>query len=308
MMKWLTAIITVVLVGVGSLFFYREPLIEAVSARYYTSSCDQPTTYKIGSVDSRFGLTTEEFSSYVSEAESIWESASGENVFAYDPEAKLKVNLVYDERQTLNNQVNQLEEKIEGNKQTLDSEIEQYKRESENLRKRIDDLNQRISHWNSQGGAPEDEYNKLIQEQNEVKEETARLNAKAESLNISTEEFNNQVGELNESINRFNEALAQKPEEGIYDPLKNSIDIYFVNNKDEMVHTLAHELGHALGVDHNNSKDSIMYPYSTQTITLSAEDIQSLKAVCEKKPFHENAVRNISLFIQDTIRAYTPVK
>ena len=56
-----------------------------------------------------------------------------------------------------------------------------------------------------------------------------------------------------------------KPEEGIYDPANQRIEVYFNINRSEMVHTIAHEFGHALDLPHNDNRLSIMFPYSTQT-------------------------------------------
>ncbi|EKQ10421.1 putative Zn-dependent protease [Lacticaseibacillus casei A2-362] len=40
-----------------------------------------------------------------------------------------------------------------------------------------------------------------------------------------------------------------------------------------------HELGHALGLDHSQSKASVMYPITQGVSQLSAGDIAGLKAI-----------------------------
>ena len=103
----------------------------------------------------------------------------------------------------------------------------------------------------------------------------------AATLNQSTSSYNIQISDLNDKISSFNSVLRQKPEEGVYRYRENSIDIYFMSSKDELIHTLAHELGHALGISHNDNKQSIMFAYSTKETTISEEDIAALHKQCK---------------------------
>jgi predicted Zn-dependent protease len=96
------------------------------------------------------------------------------------------------------------------------------------------------------------------------------------------------VGKLNNVISNFNEDISKKPEEGIYMGDQNRIEIYFNNNQQELLHTLTHELGHALGLAHvNDNPQAIMYPYTTKTIILSTQDVAELNEVCREKSILE---------------------
>ncbi len=78
--------------------------------------------------------------------------------------------------------------------------------------------------------------------------------------------------------------MKYKPEEGIYISDENGrrIIIYFNISKNELVHTLAHEMGHALGIGHINSTTSIMYSRTTEILSLSNDDLTALSTVCRK--------------------------
>ncbi len=284
-------------------YFYKFIYLNTNSF-FYWSACDKPIRYALGVVDERFNLSEDEFLSDTAGAASIWNNTLGKTLFLYDPQGELTINLVFDQRQSLTNDISQLENQIKTGKNSLDPQISEYEKLAEDFKKRISDLNARIDFWNSQGGAPKDEYEKLTKEQSGLKEEADRLNAMAKSLNLSTKEYNTKVGTLNQTVKSFNEVISQKPEEGLYRGKENSIDIYFNINNDELVHTLAHELGHAIGLDHNANSESIMYPYTTQVLVPSMDDAEQLKKICQKHTVVAFAINRFMLNLQQLIAQY----
>ncbi|MBI2330189.1 matrixin family metalloprotease [Candidatus Daviesbacteria bacterium] len=278
------------------------PFFQAKFTQYFTySTCDKPTPYKIGIVDPRFGVTKKEFLSDTKQAVKIWNQAQGKELFTYEDSGKtlLTVNLIFDQRAALSNRINNLGGQVTKQKQSLQSNIDSYRQQAADFEKKladfnteVDALNRQIKTWNQKGGAPPEEYDKLVQTQNDLKKEQESLQAEADNLNriakdlnLTTQNYNVEVDKLNNTISSFNQALTQKPEEGLYDPNTNTISIYLSDDHDELIHTLAHEFGHTLGIKHNSNQKSIMYPFSTQTITLSADDLSSLKAICSVRYF-----------------------
>lgn len=109
----------------------------------------------------------------------------------------------------------------------------------------------------------------------------------AQSLNRSSDEYNNQATELNQTISTYNSALSERPEEGIYKGVENRIEIYLYLNKPELIHTLAHEFGHALGIGHVNNPNAIMYAKTSQKVILTSEDVNELQDVCRERSILE---------------------
>lgn len=283
-MKKLVSILTVVTLFMLG-YIYKDFILTSTESLLYQSKCDNPKTYHVGSIDPKYNLSKEQVLVSIKEAGSVWSEAESKELFAYDPKGDIEVNLVYDQRSLLNSQINDLNSKVKEQQNALDPKIADYKNKAAAFRAKINQLNSDIEFWNSKGGAPEDEYNKLKDRQAELKDEAESLRAEAQSLNQSTEEFNAQVGQLHQTVDSFNQELAFKPEEGeyIFDNGRETINIYFDNTRSELIHTLAHELGHSIGIQHNNSEQSIMYPRTTDAITLSDLDKKSLEEVCKKQ-------------------------
>lgn len=283
MKKVVSAIIILTILMGG--YIFQKPIAAYASNILYHSPCEVPQTYRVGSIDPKYNMNTDQFVTRIDEASEIWEDAIGKNLFEYDAEGEIEINLVYDQRQFLSSKINELNSKVRAQQQTLDPEIENYKSKSAAFREKASSLNNEIQKWNAQGGAPPDEFDKLRARQSALQNEAIELQNEAERLNQSTSQYNTQVGELKQTVDNFNQELVYKPEEGEYivDKGTRTINIYFDNSQSELVHTLSHELGHALEINHNQNPTSIMYPETTEALSLSSEDLSGLEKACEEE-------------------------
>lgn len=249
------------------------------------SSCDTPQTYTIGSLDSRFGLGMPEALSDIGRAVDILNAAEGKQLFAYSSgSAKLTVNFVYDQRTALDQNIRDLEGKVNAENTTLQERVQQFEADSRAFEDRLQTFNVNVQAYNNEGGVPPDKYQGLIDQENRLRAEGDDLNARARQLNLSTRDYNSQVHDLSQNEQAFNRAIQQQPEEGLYNGEDDTITVYFAGNKDELVHTLAHEFGHALGMDHVGNPDALMYTYTTSQLAITPEDRQQMEVVCREIP------------------------
>ena len=269
--------------------------------------CQKPIEYSIDVYDTRFNLPIDEFIQALLEAEAMWEGASGEDLFEFVEEGDLKVNLVFDSRQeatqklqSLNQGINSSKDQYQALKDEYDSLKAQYSELYIYLEQEIAEFEadraefeKNANYWNTRGGAPAEEYQKL-------EKERVALNEKARSLNISQNQLNQTIDDINavaialnklaHSVNKgvaiFNnvaESQGEEFEEGNYelDSLGERINVYQFENRQKLVRLLAHEMGHALGVGHVEDPDAIMHRLNASpNMDLTDSDISALKVVC----------------------------
>lgn len=301
-MKWFLLFLTMLLfIGMVIYYtpYYRQEAIKLLSY----SECDTPTQFAIGTIDQRFELSRDEAFADISTATQIWSSAEGKNLFSYSPQAKLVVNFVYDQRQALDTSINQLNTKLQQNNAALTQEQAAFETQVAAFKQKLADFNATVDRYNSQGGAPPDVYDSLIKQQKELNAEGKALNDRARQLNLSETNYNADVSTLNGEIDQFNSAIAQKPEEGLYNGQNNTITLYFADNRKELIHTLAHEFGHALGMDHVKNPEGIMFPYTTSTQAPTTDDLQQLTYVCREQSLLIHELQNFDIWLVTEIQA-----
>lgn len=299
MKKFLILLAVFATIGISA--FLNQSLVQKYYHQaFFYSYCSEPIAYRIDTVDPEFNLSKEKFIEYSKQATEIWNDSYGKTLFVYDPAGNLSVNLVYDERQRLNTEISKLETTVKSQQQNLKPQVAQYEKDSTALKQKIEQLNQEIQDWNTKGGAPPEEYEKLIQRQKELQQEADNLNETAKNLNLTADAYNTQVSALNKTIDTFGQALQLRPEEGIFLGPENKIEVYFYNGQQSLVHTLTHEFGHALGIDHNNNIASVMYPKTTKALKLSEEDTAALIEVCKDRSKFELLQQRIQQLLQPT--------
>ncbi len=250
-----TIIFLGVIAGAGVYFYNSQP-------------CVQPISYRIGEFDPRFNIGRADFAKVVEQAGEIWGEDMGRDLFKFEANGNLVVNLIYDERQETADKNAKIISNIEQTTQSADMVQAQF-------------LALELEYQSNLA-----EYNLLLAKRKNfeaIEAKRRQVNALAEEINALIKKYNFLVSTVNTNISTVNQTAGQEFEEGeyVYDQDGQRINIYEFKTRTELVRVLAHEFGHALGLDHNDNPKSIMYYLNQSTNeALTPEDSGSLQAVC----------------------------
>jgi len=280
-------------------------LVAAVAVyRWNLAVQARPLTYRVGTVDERFGMTREAFGEAVSQAASLWRQAVPRELFREAPDGILEINLVYDYRQEAADRLKALSLKIDDTKGTyenLKARFEALKGESDqkggSLAEAFAKYNARVAAFNAQAEAArqrpvsEEAFRRLDTERRELSEAKAGILREQEELKEATETLNSLAVVINGiaanhnldlvDYNQTGRRLGPEFSEGEYlrKDGRRTITVYHFPSRDGLVRVLAHEFGHAKGLSHLENPQAVMHRLMrTESLELTPEDIQAMQA------------------------------
>ena len=237
--------------------------------------------YTLSEIDPRFNLSSEKAKKIAQEAAGIWQRGLNKELFTYDENAKLSINFVYDERQAESDARQQELKVLENIKQYTDAEHESLEKIKQELDQSLEELDQ----YKAQYKDKVNQYNQLVkdinqspqqynqtfkqkiqqqkitlqQEQHQLESQIDGFNQKVTNLNQKISQLNEVSNQYNQSVGAFNQRFQPRPfHKGIFNG--SEINIYQFQSDDDLRLTIAHELGHALGMSHSDDPYSLMYP------------------------------------------------
>ena len=291
---WLLPLVCVVLV--------------AVVWRQRQATCHAPILYRIGHVDTRFGLSESEVRAAVEQADRLWGNALGRKLFEHSYTAKLTINFVFDTRQQTTHVQRRLLPRLQQTeaahadvaqsyatwRRIYDDKLTAYEAVHMAQQERVQAYNAQVQQWNAQGGAP-------VQVQKTLAAERAQIEARQAQLAADRAELREIVETLNSLADR-DKALAETYAKQVqsYNALYGEsrqfhkgeyngkdITIYQYHDTLDLTLVLAHELGHALGLAHVDDPKAVMHALLSdqdlETLILTTADVRALKTACGRE-------------------------
>ncbi|WP_130803820.1 matrixin family metalloprotease [Acinetobacter ihumii] len=272
-MRWL---ILIVVFAVMYIYLKTDHSIDEVF--------DSRIHYKIGQIDPRFQLSEQEIIALSQQATRIWEDGTAKSWFVYDPKAGLSLNFIYDERQAETlirlNQLEQIEQTqqrhaveqrhLQDQQKQLDDSLLHLQQQQADFQQRLDQYNTMVQQINQNGGATAEQRSGLEQYKQNLQQQQLQLQQAIDTHNFNVEHINQNVDSVNQmhqQVNQHIETYNQRFHgrlfhKGEFDGKR--INIYEFESKQDLVLTLAHEFGHALGLAHNQDPKALMYPFLKQ--------------------------------------------
>jgi len=302
---WGTAFLSV------ALYWGVARLIGGHPINFSPGPCSEPLTYTVGHIDTRFSVSEDDIHTAMKKAGTLWSDAAQKTLLKQaEDDGSIMVRFVYDEEQEMADNELRARERIRSEQGVLDNMQSSYDRDRDlfdrrsekylNMAKetteKLNVLNEWVRQINTTGGFSDEEKKEYEQRkaateqmQRKVLDERAALDRKANSINREIERINKKIEENNRLIDRYNEEFAGESRftKATFQRVGNGgvITVNQFLSKSELPLVLAHEIGHALGLNHVSNPKSVMFSKMGgqqlyPSVQLSAEDKQAIQNRC----------------------------
>jgi hypothetical protein len=228
-------------------------------------------------VDAGFGLSKDQVIQLSQEAIDIWHHGTNrDDLMVYDENAKLGIHLIYDQRQQEYDALKKVEQQLltdearyQRQVKNLEASHQHLESQQQRLIQHRDQINYEFQILQQRRQQP----NLSAYEREQIEYEVLALQRKSESFQRELQYLQEQQSSFNLNVSMHQHGLqnhqqniiqaqqrfpAREFHKGVF--MGHQIHVYQFDAEDDLRLTLAHELGHALGLYHHHDPEALMYP------------------------------------------------
>jgi len=254
--------------------------------------CQIPLGWRLGTLDPAFNLTEQQALTLISTAADMWNNATGKTLLHHDPAQGFVIDFKFDARQQqllkqrlLQRNLARYDDAIQPGLKTLPEKFAELELKIADFNQQKSQLQQQISQFQPNAHNAEAERRQLEQQQQSLVREADWLEQQRQQLMRDQDYLNETIRQRNELVQTADNPTTSAPFEVGLMTIKQQqrqMTIFAFSSETDLIATIAHEFGHAFGIDHTPEPESIMFhQLSTQQQQLTAADLRAWQSTCQ---------------------------
>lgn len=264
-----------------------QPLLKSKGA-----FCQSPLGWRLGQLDPAFGLSETQALTMIQQAAAMWNEKTGQALLHHDPEDGFVIDFKFDARQQqllkqrlLQRNLARYDDAIQPGLQQLPEKFAELEQQIADFNRQKSQLQTQISQWRPTAPNAENLRRQLEQEQKKLVREADWLEQQRQQLLRDQNYLNETIRQRNELVTTADQPSAATPfEVGLMTIRQHqrTMTIFAFSSETDLIATLAHEFGHAFGIEHTQDPHSIMFHQLTaEQAELTATDLQAWQQTCQ---------------------------
>jgi Sec-independent protein translocase protein TatA len=262
----------------------------ALTKASHRTSCLLPIAWRLGTLDPAFELSRAQALYYIEQASDRWHQATGRQLFVQDQDRGFAIHFQFDARQQkllqqqlLQHNLQRYDAAIVPSLQKLPEQMAELDRQIKEFNQQQQGLQQQISQWRPDQPEAATRRQQLEQQQQRMTREAQWLEQQRQQLQRDQDYLNETIRQRNALLPTDRHQESERFEVGnmASQGSHRQMTIYAFATPQELVSTLVHEFGHALGIGHTAQPTSMMYhsqhPDQQQ---LTAVDLTAFAQAC----------------------------